>query len=249
MLLAAIYAVCYAAIKAGLAFAPPLRFAGLRAVAAGAVLVPVVLLLGPPVLPPRRTWAGLFALAATGTILSYGAMFLSPGRTGAGIASVLGNTTPLIVMVLAAAFLGESITRSKATALGLGLAGAGLIAFPAISAPGRGGVWGVFLPLLAASGAAAEGVLAKRMRLARELVCVAAWQLLLGGAGLLLLSAWFEPGRTVEWGPRFIGLLLFLALVGTAGATTLWYWLVQQEEVSRLSLVLFLVPSAGSCWR
>ena len=59
VLLAAVYALCYGAIKAGLAFAPPLRFAGFRAVGAGAVLVPVLLLLGRPILPPRRTWAGL----------------------------------------------------------------------------------------------------------------------------------------------------------------------------------------------
>jgi len=37
--LSAIYAFCFIAIKAGLAFAPPLLFAGLRAEIAGVVLL------------------------------------------------------------------------------------------------------------------------------------------------------------------------------------------------------------------
>ncbi len=71
-LLALVYAVCYAAIKAGLAFAPL-----------------------------RRLWPWIFALAVTGTLVAYTGMFLSPRRAGAGIASVLGNTGPLMIVALA----------------------------------------------------------------------------------------------------------------------------------------------------
>ncbi len=125
--LAAIYAVCFVAIKAGLAFAPPLLFAGLRAEIAGVVLLALVVFLRRPVLPAISGWPGLVALALTSTSLGFAAMFLSPGRIGAGIASVLGNVQPLFVLVLAAAFLGEALTRAKVVALGLGLAGVTLI--------------------------------------------------------------------------------------------------------------------------
>ena len=245
LLLAAVYALCYAAIKTGLAFAPPLRFAGLRALGAGAALLPVIMLVGGPILPARRHWPGLLAVAATGTVFGYGAMFLSLGRTGAGLASVLGNTTPLFVIVLAAAFLGERITRSKAVALSLGLLGVMLTASPAFASPGRFGVLGDALPLLAAAGAAAESVLVKRLGLGADILRFTAWQLLLGGGSLLLVSAWLERGLAIAWTARFIGLLIFLALVGTAFATALWYWLLQRDEVGRLSLALFLAPVAG----
>lgn len=43
--LTAVYAVCFVAIKAGLAFAPPLLFAGLRAEIAGVVLLGLVVFL------------------------------------------------------------------------------------------------------------------------------------------------------------------------------------------------------------
>jgi drug/metabolite transporter (DMT)-like permease len=55
----------------------------------------------------------------------------------------------------------------------------------------------------------------------------------------------FEPQGTIAWTGRFVGLLLFLALAGTALSTWLWFWLLQRAEAGRLSLYLFLVPVSG----
>ncbi len=244
-ILAAIYAVCYAAIKTGLAYAPPLRFAGLRALIAGVALLALIAILRRPLLPPRRFWPGVFALAATGTFFAYWAMFLSPGRTGAGIASVLGNTMPLILVLLAAGFLGERVTPGKAAALILGFVGVSLIAYPAITDPARSGLLGAVLPLVAATGFALSSVLVKRMDVEDALLSIVAWQLLIGGSPLLVLSAWLERDVAIAWNSLLISLLLYLSLVGTALTTALWYWLVQRDDVGRLSLVLFLVPVLG----
>jgi len=62
---------------------------------------------------------------------------------------------------------------------------------------------------------------------------------------LLGLSAVFEPHQTITWTGGFVGLLLFLALAGTALSTWLWFWLLQRAEAGRLSLYLFLVPVSG----
>ena len=82
--LAVSYALCYAAIKQGLVYAPPLVYAGLRASVGGAALLVVAAVIRRPVLPPRRLWQWIPLLAFAGTFVEYGAMFLSPGRTGAG---------------------------------------------------------------------------------------------------------------------------------------------------------------------
>ena len=245
LLIAVVYAVCYVTIKAGLALAPPLRFAGLRAAIAGAALLLLLVASRKSVLPTRRLWPGILLLAVLATVLSYGAMFLSPGRTGAGIASVLGNTTPLFAILLAAAVLHERITQAKLIALVLGFAGVSLIAFPAITGPSGAGLLGAVLPLLSAVGSASESVVVKRLNTGNETLRVAGWQLLLGGLPLLALSAWVERDVTILWGTRFAILLLFLALVGTAFTTALWYWLLQRDEVGRLTLYLFLVPVLG----
>ena len=243
--LAVVYAACYSTIKFGLAYAPPLRFAGLRGALGGAALLSLLLVLGKPLVPPRRLWPGVVALAATGTLLSFGAMFLSPGRTGAGIASVLGNTGPLLVVVLAAIFLGEPVTRAKGASLVLGLAGVSLIAYPAITDTSRRGALGAILPLVAAAGTAVQSVIVKRLEIREALLSVTAWQLVLGGLPLLLVSTVVERGTVVVWSGTFVSLFLFLSLVGTSAATALWFWLVQDGDIGRLTLQLFLVPVFG----
>ena len=61
----------------------------------------------------------------------------------------------------------------------------------------------------------------------------------------LLSRVVFEPPEAIAWTGGFVGLLLFLALVGTALSTWLWFWLLQRSEAGRLSLYLFLVPIFG----
>lgn len=245
-----VYALCYAAIKAGLQFAPPLAFAGLRALIAGITLLGVLRVRGRDVsakrlYPPRGMWGGMLALGLTATTLTFGAMFLSPGRTGAGIASVLGNMQALFTVALAAFFLGEALTRGKVIALILGLLGVTLIAYPAFAAADAYGISGAALALAASGSAAVSNVIAKRMNLRGELLSVAAWQLLIGSVPLFSLAALTERGASVTWNFEFLALLLFLALIGTALVNVTWYWLLQFDDVSGLSLFFLLTPAFG----
>lgn len=243
--LAGVYGVCYPLIKLGLAYAPPLGFAAVRSLAAGAVLLAVLVVLRRPVVPPRRLWPGVAALALMGTVLGYGAMFSSPGRTGAGLAAVLGNTTPLFAMLLAVPLLGEPLTRRRIAALALGTAGVVLIALPTLGVPSGLRPASLLPPLLAAAGFAGASVAVKWLEVGEVVLPVVAWQLLLGGLGLAAASGFLESGRALRWTPAFGALLLFLAVVGTAATTALWYWLVQRDDVARLSLALFLAPAVG----
>ena len=243
--LSAIYATCYAAVKAGLPFAPPLWFGGLRALIAGLVLFVAMIILRQQLFPASREWPLLLILALTGTTLAFGAMFLSPGRTGVGIASLLGNLQPLLVIGLAALFLGEPLTRDKVAALALGLTGVTLIAVPALTGPNAFGISGAVLALVASVSLAVGMVLVKRMGTPPNLLILTAWQSTLGSLPLLAVSALLEPESGVDWNAEFVGLLLYLALVGTAFPTVVWYWLLQRGDVGRLVLFLFFVPVFG----
>lgn len=141
--------------------------------------------------------------------------------------------------------LGERLTRRKVAALLLGFGGAGLIAYPAFTDPAHHGPAAALLPLGAAAGFAISSVIVKRIGARGAEVQVAAWQLLLGGAALFAVSAVLEPQAPVRWAAPFVGLLLFLAVIGTALTTVVWYWLVQRDDVGRLSIALFFVPAVG----
>lgn len=239
-----IYAACFTIIKAGLAYAPPLWYGGLRALIGGVALLGIVFVQRGPLLPDRGSWPALLALALTSTTITFAGMFLSPGRTGAGIASVLGNTQPLFTIGLAALWLNERLTRGKFVALALGLIGVTLIAAPAWTGADGFSAVGAILALAASGGSAVGSVIVKRMR-PRNLVATAGWQLIIGSAPLLAASAVVERDATVIWNVQFVSLLLMLALIGTSFATALWYWLVERTEVGRLTLFLFFTPVVG----
>lgn len=245
LLITLIYAACFTAIKFGLAYAPPLFFAGLRAMIGGGALLGWAFFRHEPLLPSGVSWKGLLALALTATTLTFGAMFLSPGRTGAGIASVLGNLQALATVSLAVVFLGERLTSGKALALALGLAGVILIAYPGLAGLNTYGMSGPLLALAVSISSALSNVIVKRMQIRRNLLAVTAWQLILGSLPLLAASALWERSSTVAWTLPFISLLLFLALAGTSFVTAAWYWLIQREDVGRLSLFFYLVPVFG----
>lgn len=246
IVLTVLYAVCFVGIKAGLAFAPPLLFAGLRTLVGGIPLLGIAAILRQPWLPARQSWRGIIALALTATTLTFGAMFLSPGRVGAGIASVMGNMQPLFTVILAATFLNERITPTKLATLLFGLAGVALISFQATIGTTCSATSGIGLALSASAGAAIGNVIYKRIALQENLLVITAWQLILGSLPLFVLSMLAERGKPVEiWNLEFLGLLSFLAFAGTSFLNAAWYWLVKREDVGQLSTYFFLVPVFG----
>lgn len=245
LVLTIVYALCFIAIAAGRPFAPPLGFAGLRASLGGLFLLSLLAARRQPFIPPPASWPWIGAIALTATTLAFGAMFLTSGRTGAGIASVLGNTQPLIVPALAAVFLNERMTTGKWVALVWGLAGVIVIASPQLIDTENSGAAGPALALAASLGLALSTMLVKRMRPQIDVLVLTAWQLLVGSVPLLVASSVVEGNATVRWTRQFVGLLLFLALPGTALANAVWYWLIRRGDVGRLSMFFFLIPAFG----
>lgn len=178
-------------------------------------------------------------------MITFAAMFLSPGRTEAGVASAAGNLQPFITLLLAAFFLGEALTAATSTAMVLGLVGITLISYPAVAGPGALGLSGVALALTVSMASAIGNVIVKRLRLGSSLLAVTGWQLVIGGLLLLLLSGVVEDVAQLKPDPAFVALLLFLALAGTAFTTALWYALVQAGDVGRLATFFYLVPVFG----
>lgn len=241
---AAVNALCFVAIKTGLAYAPPLAFGGLRALIGGAALLAAALVTRRPVLPPTSMRHWIPAIALTGTTFTFGAMFLSPMFTGAGVASVLANMQPLFVIVLAGLFLRERMTRGKWITLGMGLAGAALFSAQALLTPGSDAA-GAALSSLTSLGAATATVLFKLSGARDSVVTITGWSLMLGSAPLLLASAIAERDAAVILNAPFVATLLFLALAGTALTNVVWYGLVQRNDAGRMALFLFLIPVFG----
>ena len=245
LLITAIQAGCFTLIKTGLDFAPPLLFGGMRAMIGGSALLAFAAVTRRPILPPRSTWVGVVLLALVATTMTFGAMFLSPGRTEAGIASALGNLQPFFTLMLAWWLFSEPLSAGKAAAVILGVTGVTLISYPTLSTSSALGISGAALALAVSFGSATGNVLVKRMNPRGQLLAITGWQLAIGGLVLVFLSVLAGEETAVEASLAFLSLLLFLGLIGTALITALWFGFVQEGQMGRLATFFYLVPVFG----
>jgi EamA-like transporter family len=112
-----------------------------------------------------------------------------------------------------------------------------------VAAPGGAGR-GAKLALVAAVAITGGTLLARRLG-ELDLVVAAAWNFLLGGALLAAWAAIAEGAPRIDWTPRFVAVLAFLALVGTAAAFVAWFAESLRSRLAELAAWTFLVPVVG----
>lgn len=234
----AVWGACFVTIRWGLRDAPVLWFAALRALVAGAALGALGKAQHRPRPSGRRAWGLIFALALVNVTVAFAAMFAGVAGLATGTAAVLANAQPLLVLLPAWWLYGEAVTAR--TALGLAVGFFGLVV---VALPGGGGS-GAWLSILAAVGITSGTLLAPRLA-SVDLVQASAWHFLIGGAVLAAMAAAVEGTPRIDWTPRFVGSLAFLALVGTALAFLAWFAESQRCALGPLAAWTFLTPVFG----
>lgn len=239
LLITAAWGSCFVAIDWGLRDAPVLWFAAFRSLLAGVVLVGVAYAQQRP--RPRGfvAWSQISVLAVFNVTIGFAAMFASAAQLSAGVGSVLSNAQPLLILLPAWWLFGERPRRSAGVAAAAGFVGLTITASASI-----GTTSGAALALLAAAAITTGTLLARRMPDV-DVVVVSAWHFIIGGAGLLILAFAREGAPSVNWTPRFLAVLVFLGLVGTAGAFVLWFTEVRRAPLAAVALWTFLTPVFG----
>ena len=234
-----VWGVGYPIMKIGLAYCPPLLFAGLRAVGGGLLLTGLALHHdGLPDL--AGTWPALLVSALFNVLLFFGLSTLSVQLLPAGIASVVLYLQPIFIAGLAHLWLGERLTRTKMAGLLLGFGGVASIMVH--------GIEGTLSPAGLAYGvgsaaAWALGTVAFKRAAPRSILWFIALPFLLGGllivaGGLTIGERWAD----IAWTPTFVLVLAYGSAVGLALSWTLWLALVAAGEASRMAGNTFLVP-------
>jgi len=244
------------AMKAVIPNTTPLFMAGVRLVPAGVLVLIVAAILGKP--QPKGwiawLWIGLFALV-DGTMFQG---FLAEGleRTGAGLGSVMIDSQPLAVAILALWLFGDRIGLWGALGLFIGVLGISLIGLPdqwiinlfrqdAITIAGS---WqqlfasGEWLMLLAALSMAVGTILIRYVCRYVDPVVATGWHMILGGLPLFAFSIRVE---SQQWSN--IDLSGWLALgystiFGSAVAYGLFFYFASSGSLTSLSSLTFLTP-------
>jgi drug/metabolite transporter (DMT)-like permease len=222
---------------------PPILAAGARLALGGVLLLGMLVVTGRS-LRPRVGVMAVAWLALTQTVLFYGAVFWGISQDGAGLPAVLANTDPLFVAVLAAIFLGEHLSGRQWVGLLVGLVGAAVVVWD-------GPLWPPALSpsaLIVVGGALAWSVgtvvAARGVRGRAEPLALAAWQMLAGGV-VLVVGGLVGEGAPDATTLRELGLILLLAVVGSAVPFAMFYVALQRAPAAEVSAWFFLVPVVG----
>ena len=239
-----LWALCFPLIAFGLANAPPMAFAAIRALIAWAALLLVAHGYRRPFARNRGHWGITALIGVSATSLGFFGMFYGGARVAPGVATVVANTQPLIAAAIAWRIWGEPLVRHQWIGMGLGFAGIVLIGAPSLVEPGSSAA-GLSLILLGALGTAFGNVLMSRMRGDFDTVRVMGWQLVIGSVPLGILSWLIEDAMLIHWSWPFLGALLALSLLGTALPFVAWFALLQRCSLNRLNVFTFFTPVFG----
>jgi drug/metabolite transporter (DMT)-like permease len=199
----------------------------------------------------RRLWCINAVLTFT---ISYGLVYWGEQWVPSGLAAVIFATFPLFVAVLAHFFLpGERLRTASFVGVLIGFAGVAVLYsedLGTLVGPRAG--FAAKLMLIAPVASAIANVAVKRWGSGVSPLSVSGVSMGLG-ALLVVPFAWIvERGREVTFGIRPVLAVVYLAVVGSAVAFTVYYWLLRRLPATSLSLINYATPVVavliGTLW-
>ncbi len=213
--------------------------AALRFVIAIAVLLPIAALMRP--WPTRREWLWL-VIAGVLDGCGYLLVYLGEERVPGAIAAVVYGTQPLILAVLLTAVRMERITRRHMIGAAISLSGVIVLFLDRLDVSASQAV-GVALILGSVVVSTVYSMIMKRHTAGcHGLVSTA---IFLTVTALVLVVVALAAGEPLpEWPPPLVPTiaLLYLALIGSAVAFVVYFWLLGRTSLLVTSTLVFVYP-------
>lgn len=235
-------------MKAVLPQTAPLFLGAFRLIPAGLLVLAAAAVLGRSQPRSWRAWGGILLFALVDGTLFQGFLVTGLARTQAGLGSVMIDSQPLVVALLAWWLYGEVIGLWGWLGLALGLTGIAMIALSPQEWAHLGDAWaqvaghGEWWMLLAAVAMAIGTVMMRWLSRWVDPVVATGWHLVLGGLPLLALSGLWEGAAWSHlnaWG--WLG-MAYSAVLGSAASYGLFFYLAAQGNLTSLSALTFLTP-------
>ncbi len=220
LLVSFLWSTSWALIKVGLVGIPPLTFAGLRYALAFLCLLPIALRSGSLRGLGRRDWLALALLGLLLYAVTQGAQFVGLSLLPAATVSLLLSLTPVLVALGGLAFLGERLSRRQW--IGLALFVRGSAAYFGTSAVPAGAAIGLAVVLVGALANAASSVLGRSVNRRGHLEPLAVTVASMGVGAAILLASGLALQDLPSLGATEVAIVVWLAVVNTAFAFTLW---------------------------
>lgn len=249
------------AMKGTMPHTTPMFMAGVRLLPAGVMILGAAVLLKKPMPKGWQAWLWIALFGLVDGALFQG--FLAEGlvRTGAGLGSVMIDSQPLAVALMARWLFGEQIGLWGWLGLAFGVAGISLLGLPDAWILGllRGEVgtanldagWqlvqqlfqsGEWLMLLAALSMAVGTVMVRYVCRYADPVSATGWHMILGGIPLFMISAGWESQQWVNLQGGDWMAIAYSTIFGSAIAYGLFFYFASTGNLTSLISLTFLTP-------
>ena len=185
------------------------------------------------------TWTGLLGIG-----VPYGLVFWGEQHISSGLAALLFATFPVFGLLIAHFRLHtEPLTLARLLGTIIGLLGVGLIFSEEIASPSPLALWGSIAVVISAIVAAYADVAIKVQGHHLDPLTISLVQMTAGLIPLLLVGLVVEGSPLAySWTPMALFSVLYLALVGSALAFVLFFWLIQRIAVTTAMMVVLVTP-------
>lgn len=253
------------AMKEVLPVTSPMFVATVRLVPAGLILVAWALSKGRPMPKSASAWGAIAAFALVDATMFQG--FLAEGlqRTAAGLGSVIIDSQPLTVAILASILFGETLGAEGVAGLVLGVLGLLLLELPEEALTSlvngdageglsalqlEGSIWdsGEWWMLLAAQSMAVGTVMVRWVCKYVDPVMATGWHMVLGGVPLMAYSLATESDMyaNLALSAGDVASLTYASVFGGAVAYGAFFYFATKGSLTKLSSLTFLTPMFAS---
>lgn len=214
-MLAGFWGTSFVAIQAGLRYFPPLTFAGIRYLAAGAIIVTYAAVTVERWLPRTlREWASVVVAGVLVFAAYHGFLYLGEEHVSGAVASVVISLSPVLTVVFATLLLDDGgFDLRTAGGFLLGIAGVVVLAHPAPGDLLGTSAVGILLVFVAGAAFALGSVTERPLRTGLPTRTMEGWAMVVGS--LVLLGTGAATGESVaaiQWTPVALASLAFLTL-------------------------------------
>jgi drug/metabolite transporter (DMT)-like permease len=224
---------------------PPLLSSGVRFALAGAVYALAVRLLGGAerIHATRRQLAGA---GIVGMLLCFGGnggVSVAEQEVPSGLAALVVGSIPLWVVVLRTLH-GDRVPRATLMGVAVGFVGLAVLVLPG-DRPGDAPLWGLLVLVAAAIAWACGSFYAPRLELPPDVFAAAAWQMLLGGLGSIVIGLAVGEGSDLhpsEFSTDSVLAFVYLVLIGSLLAYTAYTWLLRHVPISKVATYAYVNP-------
>lgn len=235
----------YFAIRVALESVPVALLAGLRWLAAGAILALLLPLFGER-LPPPRMWASIALTGFLLVVVGNGGVVWAEQYVPSGLAAVLVAMVPFWqVLVEAVLPAGERVTRQGLTGLTLGFAGIVVLVWPELKMGGQAGwqfFYGVIALQIACFGWAIGTSYTKRRTIGASPWGGAAMQMLLSGIMLTAIGTVVGEWRDLSFTARTASAMIYLVIFGSIVGYSAYVYALKHLPLSTVSLYAYVNP-------